>query len=165
MRILVSVSIAVIVLLALLGGALFAVKNWGTQEVVMATDVYGQVGPSSIEEMAARSKVVARVRFVSVRPVGQRSPVGYPSSATKAEGYYAALEYTFRVLEYIKGSGGSQVTAVAVGSDFEGFNDDSAIYSSTREGAARLAQDLLAVRDRRWEDREGHPVSQVCGGP
>ena len=154
MRIAMGVSIGVVVIIALLVVAVFAVRMWGTQEVVMATDVYGMIGPSSIEEMAARSKVVARVRFVSVRPVGQRSPVGYPSSATKAEGCYAALEYTFRVLEYIKGSGGSQITAVAVGSDFEGFNDDSAIYSSTREGAARLAQDLLAVRDRRWEDRE-----------
>ena len=154
MRILVSVSIAVIVLLALLGGALFAVKNWGTQELVMATDVYGQVGPSSIEEMAARSKVVARVRFASVRAVGQRAPQNYPSSATKDTGYYAALEYTFTVLEYLKGSGGSQVTAYAVGSDVEGFNDDSAIYATTQAKAAKLAENLLEVRDLRWENRE-----------
>ena len=154
MRILVGVSIAVIVLLALLGGALFAVKNWGTQELVTAYDVYGTVGPSSIEEMTARSKVVARVRFVSVRAVGQRAPQNYPSSATKDTGYYAALEYTFTVLEYLKGSGGSQVTAYAVGSDVEGFNDDSAIYATTQAKAAKLAEDLLEVRDLRWENRE-----------
>ena len=97
---------------------------------------------------------VARVGSSSVRAVGQRAPQNYPSSATKDTGYYAALEYTFTVLEYLKGSGGSQVTAYAVGSDVEGFNDDSAIYATTQAKAAKLAEDLLEVRDLRWENRE-----------
>ena len=154
MRMLLGVSIAAVVLLVLLGVVVFSVTKWRTQEVIRDHGSYGLLGPSSIEEMTARSKVVARVRFVSVRPVGQRSPVGYPFGDPRTERYYAALEYTFTALEYIKGSGGSQITAFAIGSDVESVKDDSAIYSTSRKKAVRLAEALLEVRDRRWEGRE-----------
>ena len=108
--------------------------------------------PPSMHGRVARSALVARVRFVSVDPVGVRDTVlrdGY----TYRAGYVAALEYTFRVNEYLKGTGGAEITALAFGSIMPEY--DGRVTHSTEAGAREKARALLAIRDNRWEGREG----------
>ena len=58
--------------------------------------------------------------------------------------YYGALEFRFRVLEYIKGSGGSEVVAVAI---------DEYYYDTEAEARATVSG-LVAARDTRWDNSE-----------
>ena len=92
-----------------------------------------QTGPTSLEERILLSDVVARVRLSSAegRAVGGTN------------GYTAVVEFRFRVLEYLKGSGGGEVVAVVV-------HD----HTSTEAGARAIASDSAAARDTRWDDRE-----------
>ena len=58
--------------------------------------------------------------------------------------YHAAAKFTFRVSEYLKGSGGSTVTAYRVfGAPFD-----------TTEEATAKAVAMLAERDTQWDQRE-----------
>ena len=78
MRMLLGVSIAAVVLLVLLGVVVFSVTKWRTQEVIRDHGSYGLLGPSSIEEMTARSKVVARVRVCVSEASGPTLTSGVP---------------------------------------------------------------------------------------
>ena len=94
-------------------------------------------GPETLDERITGADVIARVRLRSVSGVAEPS--------TGETGYYAALEYRFNVLEYLKGSGGGELVAVGSYSGRE---------YRTSGGASGLAQDLLNRRDTRWDDRE-----------
>ena len=92
-------------------------------------------GLVSIEEQVLWDDVVARVRLISVG----RAVVVEPGDR-----YRGALEFRFRVLEYVKGSGGTEIVAVTV---------DENRYDTAR--AARAAvPGMAAARDTRWDDRE-----------
>ena len=67
---------------------------------------------ASLEVMVRQSEVIARVRLVSVRPVGI---VDNQPRRGWRDRYTGALEYTFSVSEYLKGSGGPEIRAVAHG--------------------------------------------------
>ena len=109
-------------------------------------DLYGKLGLTSMEELIADSPIIVRARFNSVRPVGVRSwRSTTPGLDPEFDGYVGSLEFTFDVIEYLKGSGGPQVKGVAYGYDMVGNSTSS---------AAELARPLLDVRDRRWDDRE-----------
>ena len=86
-------------------------------------------GPTSLEERMLLSDVVASVRLISARG--------------RAVGGTAVLEFRFRVLEYLKGSGGSEIVALAVHGD---------IYAEA--DARAIASDIAAARDTRWDGRE-----------
>ena len=109
---------------------------------------YGIFGVlSNLEGMVVQSEVIARVRFVSVRPVGvvdNRPERGW------RYWYTGALEYTFTVSEYLKGSGGPEIKALAFGISRE-LNRFS---HWTSWGAARNARVLLDARDARWDGGE-----------
>ena len=110
---------------------------------------YGEYGVATLEEMLASSVVIIRGRLASVRGVGVRSYRGVSGTPPDStfEGYIDALEFTFDVLEYLKGSGGPTVTAVAY--------DLSYSVDDTREDAAASADwNLLPGRDNRWDSRE-----------
>ena len=66
-------------------------------------------------------------------------------------GYVGSLEFTFDVIEYLKGSGGAQVKGMAYGYPRGGSHR---VAADTREEAAELARQLLDARDKRWDDRE-----------
>ena len=140
-----------LLLLLLLLLAPLACGGGTTREVIGGASLLFD-DPPSMHGRVARSALVARVRFVSVEPVGVRDIVlrdGY----TYRAGYVAALEYTFGVLEYLKGTGGAEVTALAFGSIMPEWDDR--VTHSTEAGAREKARALLAIRDNRWEGREG----------
>lgn len=97
-------------------------------------------GYTSLEERAARYDVVARVRLRMVTTTVElivRNPLG--------DTYYAgALELRFEVLEYLAGSGGSEVVGVVY--------DPYPLY--TRAEARATLPTVLVSRDSRWDDRE-----------
>ena len=92
-------------------------------------------GPTSIEERIVRADVVARVRLISV----DGGVVVEPE-----DNYFGALEFRFRVLEYLKGSGSSKIVAVTT----DEYRCDS------RAVARAAVPGMAAARDTRWDDRE-----------
>ena len=129
-----------------------AMKHQSAPEVVKVThrgepafDAYGYWGPESLLEMVATSDVIVRGRFISVTPVGVRT-IG-------REGYVAALEITFEVLEHLKGGrSGRTIKGVAIG--FDRFNGEYDYLADTEQDAAQKADVLLGYRDTRWDSRE-----------
>ena len=99
-------------------------------------------GPTSLEERMVKSDVVARVKLVSVAQMVEKA-ADWPSEGETS--YRNALEYTFKALEYLKGSGGTELVGVAV--------DLIDSYTTEAEAAAG-AEDFLRARDTRWDDRE-----------
>ena len=99
-------------------------------------------GPESLEEKIVGSDVVALARLISVASgVDIRD-----SSGTGADTkYVGALIHKFEVIEYLKGSGTSELTAVVY---------DAGNEYQTRLGANLFSQDLSDKRDTRWDDRE-----------
>ncbi len=99
-------------------------------------------GPESLEEKIVGSDVVALARLISVASgVDIRD-----SSGTGADTkYVGALIHKFEVIEYLKGSGASELTAVVY---------DAGNEYQTRLGANLFSQDLSDKRDTRWDDRE-----------
>ena len=97
----------------------------------------GSIGLLSLEENIVWADVIARVRFRSVA-----------SAVEPVDDYHAAaLVFTFDVLEYLKGTGGTQVLAVV-----DSWSLD--FKSPTEEDARELLPSLLADRDTRWDSRE-----------
>ena len=98
---------------------------------------YGIHGRASVDEMAVSSPIIVRATLDSVRAVGL--PTIHQND------YVPALEYTIRVVEYLKGSGGTTLKAVALwtGSD-----------RATEAEAESVISVLLQERDKRWDDRE-----------
>ncbi len=97
-------------------------------------DYYG-VAP--LEETIAGADVIARVQLRSVTAVAEQD-------AGETE-YIAALDFRFRVLEYIRGGGGNELVAVAY---------DTGQYFSTSASAIARANVLKDRRDTQWDDRD-----------
>ena len=98
--------------------------------------------PTSLEERIVRSDAIARVTLVSAAQVVEEIS-GWPSQGDTS--YANALEFRFNVLEHLKGSGGSEVVAIAV---------DWYEFFATRAEAGAGAEDFLGERDTRWDARE-----------
>ena len=114
-----------------------------TDEAQEASTVFGGIyfsGTDLLEERILEAEAIARVRFSSAKQVVEL--VYYEPGF---EAYVGALEFTFEVLEYLKGSGGTEVKAVV--------NDGDELYW-TRAEAEASDEDFLAVRETRWDDRE-----------
>ena len=98
-------------------------------------------GPSSLEERIAEADVIAKVKLCSVS-----SGVDlHDDGGTGDTAYVITLEYRFAVLEYLKGSGGSELVAVAY--------DPTRRYE-TREAATASGVDLRDQRHTQWDNRE-----------
>ncbi len=111
-----------------------------------STITYDPYGPTSVLEKIASSDVIVRAEVASVSAVVDSFSIigldGEPEPAVFARG----LAYTLTVLEYLKGSGGSQVVAVVL---------DNARRYATKADADAATADHLATRDTRWENQEG----------
>ena len=107
-------------------------------------------GPASLDEMIAKSPIIIRGTLASVTPVGVRSVLSTTRDLDNQQfnNFHGSLEYTFNVLEYLKGSGGSQVKGIAYGTNLY------EMLAGTRAEAARLARPLLDGRDARWDNGE-----------
>ena len=96
-------------------------------------------GAVSYQEAIILAEVVARVTLDTVTSRVETITPG------AGDTYYSpALVFTFDVLEYLKGSGGNTLTALAVGHDY---------YGERTQAEAEL-QAVLDERDTRWDDRE-----------
>ena len=137
---------------------------------------YPQQGETSPEELVYLSSVVARVRFLSAS-AGVRN---YPSEDGRSPA--PVLVFRFRVVEYLKGSGGEELTVRVLAASPQGGGSDYIISPSgdsvirlsptptpNANEALRMAQSKLAERDTRWDDREAivflrpSPVSTESG--
>ena len=129
---------------ALLTWCLAVLAGCGQAEVkpVSAVNPYPPTynGQTSLEERIVRADVVARVRIVSVE-------------GGVEDGYYSGpptlhtpvMRFRFRVLEYLKGSGGSEIVGVVP--------DHDSAFATAAEARA-IIPSLLSDRDTRWDDRE-----------
>ena len=102
------------------------------------------LGEVRMEELALSSEVIARVRFNAVEQTIEGLRYIRPNAST-IDLYAGAVVITFDVLEYLKGSGGSQVRAVLV-------DGDSREYTEAEVRAKN--EDLLGFRDKQWDDRD-----------
>ena len=103
--------------------------------------------PALLEEMIIKSEVIARVRLRSVEAAAAKDPW------ERDEKYTGSLILTLDVLEYLKGTGGTQITAYAYGWK-EDERWENAFVAPTEAEAVALGRQLLGRRDRRWDDRE-----------
>ena len=101
-------------------------------------------GPSSLEERILASAVIARVRLDSATSTVE-SVIDH-DGATK---YIALLEFSFSVLEYLKGA----TTTESVGSDIVAVWQSRPIFDTRQEAEAALPA-VAAARDTRWDDHE-----------
>ena len=98
------------------------------------------LGPSSLEERIIEADVIARVELKAVSQIVE-------SNAFHGETLYShALKFDFKVLEYLKGNGGSDVVAVAFDTDEMYKSRPGAMVFSDRE--------FLDDRDTQWDDKE-----------
>ena len=95
-------------------------------------------GPSSIEERILKSPVIARVRLDSATSTVEAGPT------YRGMKYIALVEFSFSVLEYLKGSGASDIVAI--------WNAGQ-IFDTRQEAEAALPLIGMA-RDTQWDGRE-----------
>ena len=102
-----------------------------------------EIGLEPLGEAIVTADAIARVRLdgVTARVVQVKTVGGNQKPETL---YSVALAHKFDVLEYLKGSGGNKVVALAVSE-----------YSHTYSFKARqYLDDRLVTRDNRWDDRK-----------
>ena len=116
-------------------------------------------GQQSLEERILSGEIIARVELASHRIVGAR----YINRAgTLLDLYSPAIEFTFNVLEYLKGTGGTTLTALAYG-----YHEDADTLHDTAKEAKANSWMLELHRDGRWDDRQAivFLVRPVPDGP
>lgn len=102
--------------------------------------------PTSVKELVFLSDIVARVRLVSAQAGIQ--PVYVQNDLMQQ----AAFAFRFQVLEYLKGSGGGELS-VKVPVDSLGASW-LRYMSANSEEALGIAEANFATRDARWDSRE-----------
>ena len=137
--------IARLCFLALAGLIVFAGCNSQTEQAPTQQAPIGGFGSThfywgvaSLEETIAHADVIARVELRSVTAVAEQK-------TGQTTDYIAALDYRFRVLEYLRGSGGNELVAVV--------NDSEETFSSSGSAITR-AQALKDRRNTQWDSRE-----------
>lgn len=95
-------------------------------------------GTASYEEQILHADVIARVSLVS-------TTTGAEQWVNIADVHHAAMVFTFTVHEYLKGLGGTTITAIAT---------DSWLGWDTREDALAEARRLIAVRNTTYDNRQ-----------
>ena len=113
-------------------------SGWG--DVTVGVPYRGQV---TMEEAILYAEAMARVRYISARQTVEEIRLGDPDRYSTL--YANSLEITFEVLEYLKGSGGSEIKAVL-------YNRDGWRY--TRAEVEALNENLIPLRTTVWDDRE-----------
>ena len=102
-------------------------------------------GELTMEETLAYAEAVARVKYKSARQTVEEIRLA-PRGADWYHTLYAnSIEITFEVLEYLRGSGGDEIKVVLY--DGDGWMD-------TRAEVEALNENLLPLRNTRWDTRE-----------
>ena len=102
-------------------------------------------GEQTMAELTLRSEVIARVRFNAAEQTTEMLRYRGSTPNNPDEFYAGALVVTFDVKEYLKGSGGAQIRAVLIDGDS---------MSRTEAEARAAAGDLLAFREKQYDDRD-----------
>ena len=110
-----------------------------TPPSVAAPRSIGYDGPSSLEERVFDSPVIARVRLDSAT-----SSVVSETILDGSTKYIPILEFSFSVLEYLKGRGSSNIVA---------YWAAAPLFDTRHEAEAALPA-IVAARDTRWDDHE-----------
>ena len=105
------------------------------------------LGEPSLEARIAVADVIARVRLESVSS-GVTEAYFYEDHPDHTN-YVGHLDFRFRVLEYLKGSGPNEITAVVVAT-----GPPLQPRFSSRQEMEDALPGLLADRDTRWDDRD-----------
>ena len=107
-------------------------------------------GLSSLAEQIAHADVIVKARLISVTSGttgwNPRYHTGGPVWTGDDITQVGTIEHTFRVLEYLKGTGGRQIVAVVV--------EHSPFGRPTVAEARADGEALLAGRDNQWDRRE-----------
>ena len=139
-----------VVLLMVLSGLVLGCTSPPTvsQEPLVDTEeARPYTGEMSLEERIALADVVARV---SLQAISSGVTTAYlDEEAPERASYIGHLDFNFRVLEYLKGSGGDELTAVVLVP-----GNPAGPVIDTREKMENALPDLVAIRDTQWDDRE-----------
>ena len=143
-----SAPLVFLVILALAcGGAESEVEttqgNSGSSGWGDITDGVPYRGQVTMEEAILYAEAMARVRYISARQTVEEIRLGDPDRYSTL--YANSLEITFEVVEYLMGSGGSEIKAVL-------YNRDGWRY--TRAEVEALNENLIPLRTTVWDDRE-----------
>ena len=111
---------------------------WG--DITVGVPYRGQV---TMEEAILYAEAIARVRYISARQTVEEIRLGDPDRYSTL--YANSLEITFEVLEYLMGSGGSEIKAVL---------DDRDGWRYTLAEVEALNENLIPLRNTDWDDRE-----------
>ena len=153
------IVIAATLILACGEGDALIRDNYGAmkQSQIMVIPYRGQ---QSLEERILESAIIARVDLVSHEIVGSRYINRH--NGFVADFYSPAIEFTFNVLEYLKGTGGTTLTALAYG-----YHEDADTLHDTAKEAKANSGMLERHRDDRWDDRQAivFLVRPVPDGP
>ncbi len=113
--------------------------------VLPVNDLY-PYGPDTLGKRIADAKII--VRGILDRVEAASIPLsGGPD-------HLSVLRFTFDVHEYLKGTGGNQVTALAYKYDY-GVDERPLVGAASASEAVAKAAELLEYRDKRWDDHEG----------
>ena len=104
----------------------------------VGTQPVAYLGPTSLEERIFASPVIARVRLDSVSSAAESGPTYLGMK------YIATLEFSFSVLEYLKGSGANDIMVVWA----------AAPFLDTRKEAETALPSIVLARDTQWDGRE-----------
>ena len=142
---------AVLMTAVLLGCGLLSDNEQAAEESAgtIASVPVSYSGPTSLEERILASPVIARVRLDSVTSTVE------PGTTYQGLKYLATLEFSFSVLEYLKGIGADDIVAVW-----------AAPFFDTQQEAEAALPALAAARDTQWDSREAivflqHSVSYL----
>ena len=105
-------------------------------------------GPVSLEERILEADVIARVKLRSIsQDVEEITYSGTEEDGEWVEGkvYANSMEFGFDVLEYLKGGGSDELTAIVT---------DETVPYNTELGARAFGGDLIEIHDTTWDDRE-----------
>ena len=110
---------------------------------------FSYVGPLSMDEMVAYAEVIVHAELESIS-AGTIRATDEVREGNKEVGIIAEfmpiLEASFRVIEYIKGSGDSRITVV--------ISDERDQFYATNQEALNQSEEWKNARSTRWDDRQ-----------
>ena len=124
----------------------YILKDEVDTEAVASAGPTPNFGELSLEQRIVRSDVLARVILNSVS--SGTTTAYYDESDSTQVTYVGHIDFSFRVLEYLKGTGPNEITAVVMV-----YPEEAPFVDNRTEMEIELPA-ALAVRDTRWDSRE-----------
>ena len=126
--------------------------EYGNVVVVASSDI-GFEGTISLEEMILTNDVIARGRMLSFT-TSTTSVVQGPAGPDQWTAWYSVLGFRFRIHEYLKGSGQTEITADVMSGSFD-----------TEAEAQAAVPRLVSAHDPRWDNRQAVLFLKAASDP